>query len=237
VAERLQKILSRAGYGSRRASEVLIVQKRVRVNGVIAELGSKADEKIDEIRMDDKKIEIKPREYKYIAFNKPVGVLSEIYPSNRDKTVKAYIPLPDYLFIVGRLDKNSEGLMLVTNDGEMANQLTHPRYEHEKEYLVQVAREPDQKQLDALRRGIVLPDGKKTSPAKVSNARRSSPGNWLRIILHEGHKRQIREMGSSIGLPVLRIIRIRIGGLKLDNLKPGEWRYLKLDEVAKLLDQ
>lgn len=234
MVERLQKILSRAGYGSRRACEALIIQKRVRVNGVIAALGSKADEQNDEIRVDETKIDFKPKEFKYIAFNKPAGILSDFSPSNRGRTVKDFIPLPDYLFIVGRLDKNSEGLLLITNDGKIADQLTHPRYEHEKEYLVQVGSMPDKKQLDALRKGIILPDGKKTSTAKVSIINRPQPGIWLRIVLHEGHKRQIREMGSSVGLPVLRIIRIRIAGLKLGNLKQGEWRYLTQDEILKL---
>lgn len=132
MKERLQKILSRAGYGSRRACEKLISDRRVKVNGITIELGGKADENTDVISVDGEKLNVKPIQYKYIAFNKPVGVLSEIYPSKRDKTVRDYIPLPDYLFIVGRLDKNSEGLILVTNDGELANQLTHPRYEHEK---------------------------------------------------------------------------------------------------------
>lgn len=236
MVERIQKILSRAGFGSRRACEELIVQKRVRVNGIIALLGCKGDEKIDDIRVDDEKIKITLKEFVYIAFYKPAGILSEIYPSRRDKTVKDFVNLPEYLFIVGRLDKNSEGLLLLTNDGEMANQLTHPRYEHEKEYLVQVNNTPDQRQLDALRNGIVLADGKKTSKSKVSIIKRSIPGNWIKIVLHEGHKRQIREMGSAIGMPVIRIIRIRIGGLELDDLKSGKWRYLNPDEVAKLMN-
>ena len=234
MQERLQKILSRAGFGSRRACEKLISEQRVRVNGIVVCLGFRADEDKDEIKVDDKKVEIRPVQHHYIAFNKPVGVLSEIYPSRKSKTVRDFIPSADYLFIVGRLDKNSEGLILITNDGELANQLTHPRYKHEKEYLVQVSHEPDQRQLEALRKGIVLPDGKKTSPAKVINLKRNSAGHWLKIILHEGHKRQIREMGSSVGLPVLRIIRIRIGGLELKDLQPGMWRNLDREEIDKL---
>jgi len=234
MAERLQKILSRAGFGSRRDCEKLIFNGRVKVNGAVASLGSKADESRDEIMVDEQKINLKPLQYIYIAFNKPAGVLSEIYPSRNTKTVRDFITLPNYLFIVGRLDKNSEGLLLVTNDGNLANQLTHPRYEHEKEYLVRVMQEPDQRQLELLRKGIVLPDGKRTSPAKVTILKRSLPGYWLKIILHEGHKRQIREMGSAVGIPVLRIIRTRIGGLRLRNLKPGMWRYLNLEEVNQL---
>lgn len=234
MQERLQKILSRAGFGSRRACEKLISDQRVKVNGVVIGLGFKADEVKDEITVDGKKVDIKPMHYQYIAFNKPAGVLSEIYPSRKSRTVRDFIPSSDYLFIVGRLDKNSEGLVFITNDGELANRLTHPKYQHEKEYLVQVSHEPDQQQLNAMRKGIVLPDGKKTSPAKVLKLKHNSSGHWLKIILHEGHKRQIREMGSSVGLPVLRIIRIRIGGLRLKDLQPGMWRNLDHEEVNSL---
>lgn len=234
MQERLQKILSRAGFGSRRVCEKLISEQRVKVNGVVVGLGSRADEGEDEIMVDNEKVEVKSLHYQYIAFNKPVGVLSEIYPSRKSKTVRDFIASTDYLFIVGRLDKNSEGLILITNDGELTNQLTHPRYQHEKEYLVQVSNEPTQWQLEALREGIVLPDGKKTSPAKVVNIKRDSGGHWLKIILCEGHKRQIREMGSSVGLPVLRIIRIRIGGLELKDLQPGMWRNLDQEEIDDL---
>ncbi len=234
MQERLQKILSRAGFGSRRVCEKLISEQRVKVNGLVVNLGSRADEGKDEIMVDNEKVEIKPLHYQYIAFNKPVGVLSEIYPSRKSKTVRDFIPSTDYLFIVGRLDKNSEGLILITNDGELANQLTHPRYQHEKEYLVQVSHEPEQRQLEVLRKGIVLPDGKMTSPAKVVNIKRNSNGHWLKIILREGHKRQIREMGTSVGLPVLRIIRIRIGGLELKDLQPGMWRNLDQNEIDDL---
>ena len=234
MKERLQKILSRAGYGSRRACEKLISSNRVKVNGANAELGGKADEAEDDISVDDHHLQYKPLEHIYIAFNKPNGILSEIYSTPREKTVRDFIPLPDYLFIVGRLDKDSEGLILLTNDGELANQLTHPRYEHEKEYQVLVKREPDEKQLSALRNGIVLQNGEKTAPAKVSLDKKAASGVWLKIILHEGRKRQIREMSSMIGLPVLRIIRTRIGQLKLNSLKPGGFRKLTEEEIIKI---
>jgi 23S rRNA pseudouridine2605 synthase len=234
MKERLQKILSRAGYGSRRSCEKLISANRVKVNGDTAELGSKADETEDDISVDDHHLQHKPLEHIYIAFNKPNGILSEIYSTPRTKTVRDFIPLPDYLFIVGRLDKDSEGLILLTNDGELANQLTHPRYEHEKEYQVLVKREPDEKQLFAMRNGIVMQNGLRTAPAKVIPDKKSNSGFWLKIILHEGRKRQIREMGAMIGLPVLRIIRTRIGQLKLNSLKPGGWRKLTEEEVIKI---
>jgi len=234
MKERLQKILSRAGYGSRRVCEKIISSNRIKVNGEIAELGSKADEAEDDISIDGHHLLFKPLKHIYIAFNKPDGILSEIYSSPREKTVRDYIPLPDYIFIVGRLDKDSEGLILLTNDGDLANQLTHPRYEHEKEYQVLVQREPDEKQLSALRKGIVLQSGQKTAPAKISIYKKSNAGAWLKVILHEGRKRQIREMGAIIGLPVLRIIRTRIGQLKLNDLKPGMWRKLSEEEIVNI---
>ena len=122
----------------------------------------------------------------------------------------------------------------MTNDGELANRLSHPRYEHEKEYRVLVARRPDAEQLSSWQRGIVLEDGHRTAPAQVQVIDTSGKGAWLRVILHEGRKRQIRETGSQIGLPVVRIIRVRIGSLLLGQLKPREWRYLSNNEVQEL---
>jgi 23S rRNA pseudouridine2605 synthase len=138
------------------------------------------------------------------------------------------------LYPVGRLDVESEGLILLTNDGELANHLTHPRYGHEKEYRVLVARRPDKEQLEAFRHGVVLEDGHRTLPAIVSIESGFGKGAWLRIILREGRKRQIREMCALVGLPVVRIVRIRISTLLLGNLKPREWRSLTENEVAEL---
>jgi 23S rRNA pseudouridine2605 synthase len=135
---------------------------------------------------------------------------------------------------VGRLDFDSEGLILLTNDGDIANRLTHPRYGHEKEYNVLVARQPDENQLNTWRRGVVLEDGYKTQPAKVRFLSSSGKGAWLKVILNEGRKRQIREMGQQTGLPVVRIIRVRIGPIQLGNLAPREWRHLTEKEVAEL---
>jgi 23S rRNA pseudouridine2605 synthase len=132
---------------------------------------------------------------------------------------------------------DSEGLILLTNDGELANRLTHPRYGHEKEYSVLVASRPDEAQLETWRRGVVLEDGYRTAPAEVHLVSTFGKGAWLRIILREGRKRQIREVGARIGLTVVRIIRIRIGSLHLGNLKPGGWRYLSAAEVTALKGQ
>ena len=230
---RLQKILSRAGFGSRRDGEKLISEKRVTVNGKIAELGEKADPLRDQIAVDGETIKYEQPDQIYIAFYKPKNVLSQIKKINKRKIVTDYIPLEDYLFIVGRLDFNSEGLILLTNDGEIANRLTHPRYEHEKEYHVEINVVPDDEQLESWRHGVVLATGYRTLPAEV-NKLREKKGNWLRVVLKEGKKRQIRELGRILGLHVKRIIRIRIANIKLTNLKPGEWRYLSEKEIKEL---
>lgn len=231
--ERVQKILARAGYGSRRANEELITAGRVRINGVIAILGSKADPQYDTITVDNQPIG-KQQAPVYIAINKPQGVLSEVSPDEPRETVRDLVPVPGHLFIVGRLDMESEGLILLTNDGELANKLTHPRYGHEKEYRVLVGTRPDEQQLEAWRHGIVLEDGHRTAPAKVQVDSPSGRGAWLRVTLNEGRKRQIREMGKLTGMPVLRIIRVRISSLLLDDLKPSQWRNLRPDEVRAL---
>lgn len=231
--DRLQKILARAGYGSRRSSEELISAGRVRINGVVAELGSKADPQSDTITVDNQPI-AKAQSPVYVALNKPQGVLSEVSPDEPRQTVRDLIPIPGHMFIVGRLDLDSEGLVLLTNDGELANRLTHPRYGHEKEYRVLVGTRPDSQQLEAWRHGIVLEDGHRTAPAQVRLEGLAGKGAWLRVILNEGRKRQIREMGRLTGLPVLRIIRIRIGTLLLGELKPGQWRELRPEEIRAL---
>lgn len=231
--ERVQKILARAGYGSRRASEELITAGRVRVNGQVAVLGSKADPQRDSITIDNQPIG-KEQPPIYIAVNKPTGILSEVSPDEPRETVRDLVPLSGHMFIVGRLDKDSEGLILLTNDGEMANRLSHPRYGHEKEYRVLVGVRPDEQQIEAWRHGVVLEDGYRTAPAEVRLEEVAGKGAWLRVILREGRKRQIREMGKQTGVPVLRIQRIRIGSLLLGDLKPGQWRELRPDEIRAL---
>jgi 23S rRNA pseudouridine2605 synthase len=161
-------------------------------------------------------------------------VLSAAEGHDDRETVRDLIPLDGHLYPVGRLDWDSEGLILMTNDGELTNKLTHPRYGHEKEYRVLVARRPDEKQFEAWRRGIVLDDGDKTAPADVSFISSSGKGAWIRVVMGEGKKRQIREVGRLLGLPVVKIIRLRIGTLKLGSLKPRQWRHLTESEVAEL---
>lgn len=232
--ERVQKILARAGFGSRRSCEELILAGRVRVNGKLAVLGAKAESATDVIQVDGQKIPSLPSAV-YIALHKPQGVLSDVETHNDPrKTVRDLVAVPGHLFSVGRLDYDSEGLILMTNDGELANQLTHPRYGHEKEYRVLLAAKPDNQQIEAWKHGIVLEDGHRTAPAQVRIESAAGKSVWLRVTLREGRKRQIREMGKQTGLLVNRIMRVRIGSLLLGDLKPGEWRYLRPDEIRLL---
>lgn len=227
--------MAHAGFGSRRACEELILAGRVRVNGKPAELGQKADPAVDKITVDGKPVAA-AQDYIYIALNKPRFVVSaaEPEPGDRRQTVRELVPVEGHIYPVGRLDVDSEGLVLMTNDGDLANKLTHPRYGHEKEYKVLVARHPDAEQLSSWRRGVVLEDGYKTQPVEVRVETLVGKGAWLRVILKEGRKRQIREMGMRTGLPVVRIVRIRIGPLLLGALKPKEWRFLTAAEVESL---
>jgi 23S rRNA pseudouridine2605 synthase len=235
MQERLQKILAQAGYGSRRACEEFIVAGRVRVNGQVAELGQKADPAIDHITLDGKPLP-KIERLVYIALNKPRFVLSTVEREDDDtrETVIDLVDVRERVYPVGRLDLESEGLILLTNDGDLTNRLTHPRFGHEKEYRVLVARRPDEEQLAAWRRGVVLEDGYKTAPANVYISEMQGKGAWLRVVMGEGRKRQIREICAMLGLPVVRIVRVRIGSLRLGNLKSREWRFLREDEVEAL---
>lgn len=231
--ERLQKILARAGYASRRGAEELILAGRVRVNGQRAELGSKADAARDDIRVDGQKVTL-PHEFVYYAIYKPRGVLSTTAGPDQRQKVTDLVPGGEHLHLVGRLDKNSEGLILLTNDGELTQKLTHPRYEKEKEYRVLVARHPDQEQLATWRRGVVLPDGDRSEPADVHVDGTKGKGAWVRVIMHEGKKREIREIARLLGLPVVSLIRVRIASLKIGGLKPGQWRKLTNEEIEEL---
>ncbi len=233
MEERLQKILARSGYGSRRSCEELISAGRVRVNGQPVGLGDKADGTKDKITVDGRPIK-EAEKLIYVALYKPRGVISTVTDPELRPAVRDLVPIAGTLYPVGRLDFDSEGLVLMTNDGDLANKLTHPRYEHEKEYRVLVASHPDPEQLNLWRRGVVLEDGFRTGPAGVYVVSKHGKGAWLDVTLAEGHKRQIREMGIQTGLPVVRIIRVRIGELRLESLKPKEWRYLTTHEVAAL---
>lgn len=233
MEERLQKILAKAGFGSRRGCEDFITAGRVQVNGKVAKLGQKADAEKDSVSVDGKTISV-PKSNIYIMLNKPRGVISAVTSPDPRPTVRDLIPIDRRIYPVGRLDIESEGLILMTDDGELANKLSHPRYGHEKVYKVLVASHPDRKQLDAWRRGIVLEDGYRTAPAKVFLEGSAGKGARLKIIMTEGRKRQIRETGSLLGLPVVKILRIQLGSLQLGRLKSREWRYLTDEEVDAL---
>lgn len=231
--ERLQKILAKAGLGSRRQCEELINQGRVIVNGEIAVIGEKADIQKDTILFDGTRIKnFEP--LKYYAIYKPRNVISAVSSPDPRPTIRELVPESGRLFPVGRLDVDSEGLVLLTNDGDLANKITHPRYGCDKEYRVLVPRTPDEQQLKAWRLGIVLEDGYKTAPAKVTIDTEEPRGTWLRVVMSEGRKRQIREIGERLGLPVKRLIRTRIGTLQLGKLKPRDWRELSKNEIDQL---
>jgi len=233
--DRVQKILSRAGYGSRRGCEKFIIDGRVTVNGQVITLGAKADPQKDDICFDGNIIG-KAEKKVYILVNKPRNMLSLKTPDDPRQSIFDLVKDQRHIYPVGRLDFDSEGLVLLTNDGQLANRLTHPRYEHDKEYEVRVTRRPDEEQLAIWRRGVVLEDGYRTLPAKIEVKTYTKSGAWLTVVLREGKNRQIRRTGVRIGLPVREIRRVRIGPIELGKLQPGNFRNLKPDEIRTLFD-
>jgi 23S rRNA pseudouridine2605 synthase len=230
--ERIQKLLAQAGLGSRRACEEFISEHRVTVNGKLVELGAKADPIRDVIKVDGKRVQFENKRI-YLALNKPIGVVTTNSDEFGRKTVRDLIPIEGHLYPVGRLDADSEGLVLLTNDGDLANALTHPRYEHEKEYRVLVEGEPSASTLKAWRHGVLL-EGQKTAPAKVEVTGGDRGLTWVRVIMHEGRKRQIREVAGMLGHPVKYLQRVRVGPIRLINLRVGEWRHLSAAEIKLL---
>lgn len=240
MEERLQKLMARAGIGSRRESETLIAAGRVTVNGGVAQLGDKADPLRDRIALDGAPIAVPTGGPIYVALNKPRGVISSLEDELEQgrTTVRDLVPIDPaiHIYPVGRLDRPSEGLILMTNDGELAHRLTHPRYGHEKVYEVTIEGQVSDKVLDQWRRGVML-DGRITTPAPIEVLERSKEQTRLRIILREGRKRQIRRVAASLGHPVQRLVRQRIGPIELGDLSSGSWRYLTDGEVAELRRQ
>jgi 23S rRNA pseudouridine2605 synthase len=230
--ERIQKLLAQAGLGSRRACEEYLVQHRVKVNGKLVELGAKADPAQDTITVDGRRVEL-GQEKIYILLNKPMGVVTTNDDEFDRKTVRDLIPIDAHLYPVGRLDADSEGLVLLTNDGELANVLSHPRYEHEKEYHVLVEGQPAESTLKSWRRGVLL-EGQMTASARVDVLDVARNQTWLRVVMREGRKRQIREVASMLGHHVKYLQRVRLGPLKLGDLKLGKWRHLTNSEVKQL---
>jgi pseudouridine synthase len=231
ATDRLQKILANAGYGSRRTCEKFIESGRVQVNGAVARLGQKADPARDTITLDGQAVN--PEKNRYVLLHKPRGVISSLNAQGSRSTVRDLVPLPGRLYPVGRLDADSEGLILLTNDGDLTNRLTHPRYGHEKEYEVLVDGHPKEEQLQSWRRGVVL-DGEWTARSYVKILRKGASGTWLRVVMREGKKHQIRRTAQALGLWVKRLRRVRLGTLRLGDLPEGEWRELTPAEIKAL---
>ena len=242
ASERLQKILARAGIASRRAAETLIADGRVTVNGARAGLGDSADPSVDRIEVDGDPLRAAPRPI-HLAVHKPRGFLSSARDERGRRSVVALVDAGgERLWPAGRLDVESEGLMLLTNDGEWANRVLHPRYGLVREYAALVDPRPSRDQLDRLRRGVELDDG----PAHLLDARYLAPpievarerqesGTWLRVRIGEGRKREVRRLFDAVGTRVERLVRTRIGSLTVEGLREGEWRRLRPREVAALV--
>jgi len=228
MMERLQKFIAKAGVTSRRKAEKLILEGRVKVNGeVIRTLGVKIDPEKDIVEIDNKIV--KPDKKIYIALYKPVGYISSLYDPFGRRTIKDLLrdKVPFRVYPVGRLDFDSEGLLLCTNDGEIANVLIHPRYKIPKVYEVLIDGIPKEEELKKLREGVILEEGK-TLPAKFDILWKDRRKNisFLRVVLYQGLKRQIRRMFALFGYEVLKLKRVRIGEITLGKLKPGEFRFL-----------
>jgi 23S rRNA pseudouridine2605 synthase len=233
MSERLQKVLARAGVGSRRHCEDLIRAGRVIVNGHVATLGERVDIDQELILIDDEPIEL-PTQYCYIKLHKPPGYLSSTRSQGGQPTICELVPITRRVYPVGRLDLQSEGLLLLTDDGNLTQRLTHPRYQHEKEYRVLFEELPNVEQISLWQDGVRLPDGYFTQPSQLSIEGREHGNCWCRIVLREGRKRQIRSMAAVLGLTVLRLIRVRIATLELGSLPIGQWKECSAQEVQAL---
>ena len=231
-AQRVQKILAAAGVGSRRACEQLIAEGRVAVGGKIIELGGKADPERDIITVDGERIPVDPH-HAYLLLNKPPGVVTTANDPQGRPTVMDLVPENPRVYPVGRLDRDTEGLLLLTNDGELANRLAHPRYEVEKTYVAQVRGTPKKQALRALRQGVQLDDG----PARARSIRElgaAADKTLLEIVLAEGRKREIRRMFAAVEIPLERLARVKVGPVALGEIAPGKYRPLNSAEVRAL---
>jgi len=241
MQERLQKLIAAAGIASRRHAEELIAAGEVTVNGkVIKELGTKADPETDHIKVRGKLINpaLERREKIYVLLNKPKGYLSSVSDPEGRPTVRELLPESlGRLYPVGRLDFNTEGLLLLTNDGDFTNYITSARNKVEKVYEGKVKGIPDEKAIARLRRGVTLEDGTHTAPAKIKRVGETENNSWFEIMLHEGKNQQIRRMFDLIGHSVIKLRRSRIGSLRDDDLKPKHWRRLLPEEVKLLMEK
>jgi pseudouridine synthase len=240
MQSRLQKILSAAGIASRRAAETYITEGRVSVNGVtVTELGSKADPDTDDIRVDGRRVKTAQRRL-YILMYKPRGYITTRSDPQRRPTVIDLLTkggVREYVYPVGRLDYESEGLILLTSDGELAAHLTHPSHGVAREYEARVRGVPDRHALERIAKGVVL-NGRRTAPAEIALKKvvEGDEGDQavLSIVIHEGRNRQVRKMCDAIGHPVVRLRRVRIGPITDDHIRPGEFRELSPKEVESL---
>jgi len=232
--ERLQKILSQAGVASRRAGERLMLEGRVTVNGTtVRELGTRADPRHDEIRVDGRRIKIAERR-RYLLLNKPAGYVTTRSDPQRRRTILDLLEgVHEYVYPVGRLDYDSSGLLILTNDGDLAALLMHPRHGIDRVYEARVLGVPDAHDLARLAQGVVI-DGRRTAPARISLLGTNGGRATLRIAIHEGRNRQVRRMLDSVGHPVDELVRVAIGPVRDPHLKPGRWRDLTEREVASL---
>lgn len=236
MKERLQKVLARGGLGSRRYCETLIAERRVRVNGAVAdEPGARVDPVADEVSVDGVTIAAEPPVY--YLLNKPTGYVCSSRPLRDERSVLALVAARggERLFSVGRLDEDSGGALILTNDGEFCNRLTHPRYGIPKSYRVVVRGRVEGKALDRLRKGVHLAEGR-TAPARIHVVKRTRELSVLRVTLREGKNRHLRRVFAKLGFPVKEITRISIGPLRLGRLAEGEWRPLRGAEVSALLE-
>lgn len=233
--ERLQKILSRAGLCSRRQAEEMIRQGLVAVNGeVVRELGTRADPRQDEIRVEGRLISTSLEEPQYIALHKPVGVLSAAKDgTGRPLVVDLVQEIPERLYPVGRLDYNSEGLILLTNDGEFANLMTHPRYQIPRLYRIKLKGIPERATVAQALEGVRC-EGERLKVLRLELCEQLGKNSWWDAELHEGKRQHLRRLFEALGHPVLRLIRVRFGAVSLGDLPPGKWRHLRASEVRAL---
>lgn len=230
--ERLQKVLAKAGVGSRRAVEEMIAAGRIKVNGVKAVLGRRVDASKDVVEVDGSRVPL-GADLRYYMLNKPVGVVSTADDPEGRPTVLEYVEVPDRLWPVGRLDIETEGLIILTNDGDLTHHLTHPSFEVPRTYLAEVKGSVKERTLRALARGVDLEDGG-TAPAQVDLLDRMAGSALIEITIHEGRNRQVRRMFEAVGHPVVRLARTAVGPVRLGRLKPGDLRRLSPEEVRSL---
>lgn len=231
---RVQKLLARAGFGSRRASEALIAAGRVTVNGEPAKLGRRVDPATDRVEVDGIPVVVRD-DLVYYLLNKPRKVVTTVRDPEGRSTVLDLVPREPRVFPVGRLDYDTEGLLILTNDGDLAHRLTHPSRGVEKEYLAEVDGVPTRGALRAIREGIDLDDGR-TAPARARLAETQGDVAAVELVIHEGRNRQVRRMLEAVGHPVRRLVRTRIGPVADRGLTPGTWRSLTRDEVRRLYE-